>query len=98
MVGVVATDARLDTAECDWFARAAHAGFARAVRPSHTLFDGDTVFALSTGKLEIGEERDRWLAVLGAVGADCMTRAVARGVHLARRGDGAGEPASHVSP
>lgn len=45
---VLATDAPLDTAGCRNLARAGHAGLARAVRPSHTALDGDTVFAAST--------------------------------------------------
>lgn len=46
---LVATDAPLDTAGCRNLARAAHAGLARAVRPSQTALDGDTIFAVSTG-------------------------------------------------
>lgn len=46
---LLATDAPLDTAGCRNLARAAHAGLARAIRPSHTALDGDTIFAVSTG-------------------------------------------------
>jgi L-aminopeptidase/D-esterase-like protein len=46
---VVATNATLDVAECKRTASAAHAGLARALNPSHTLADGDTVFCLATG-------------------------------------------------
>ena len=48
-IGVVATTAALAKAECSKFAAVAHDGMARAIRPAHTLFDGDTVFALATG-------------------------------------------------
>ncbi len=48
-IGVVATSMALTKAECSKMAGVAHDGMARAIRPSHTLFDGDTVFALSTG-------------------------------------------------
>ena len=48
-IGVVATTASLAKAECSKFAAVAHDGMARAIRPAHTLFDGDTVFALATG-------------------------------------------------
>jgi len=48
-LAVVVTNAALDVAQCKRTATAAHAGLARALNPSHTLADGDTVFALSTG-------------------------------------------------
>ncbi len=48
-IGVVATSMPLTKAECQRVASVAHDGIARAIRPAHTLFDGDTVFALSTG-------------------------------------------------
>lgn len=51
-IGVVATDAALTKAECQRLAMSAQDGLARAVRPAHSLFDGDTVFALSTGSRE----------------------------------------------
>jgi L-aminopeptidase/D-esterase-like protein len=51
IIGVVATNARLDVAQTNQVAAAAHDGMARVVRPSHTLFDGDTLFALSTGRV-----------------------------------------------
>ena len=83
MVGVVATDADLDTAECTRLARAAQDGYARAVRPSHTLFDGDVVFALASGAKRLTRLRASTLARLGSAAADCVARAVARGVHAA---------------
>ncbi len=49
-IGVIATDAALSSAEANIVAAMAHDGIARAIRPSHTLYDGDTLFALSTGK------------------------------------------------
>ena len=52
-IGVVATDVRLDKAECTKLAQVAHDGLARAARPSHTMFDGDTIFALATGLREL---------------------------------------------
>ena len=50
---VVATNAVLDKAECKRTASAAHAGLARALNPSHTLADGDTVFCLATGAVAL---------------------------------------------
>jgi L-aminopeptidase/D-esterase-like protein len=49
-IGVVATDAALTKAECTRVATVAHDGLARAVRPAHSLRDGDTIFALATGR------------------------------------------------
>ena len=48
-IGVVATNAALSSAETTRVAEMAHAGMARAIRPSHTMFDGDTLFTLATG-------------------------------------------------
>jgi L-aminopeptidase/D-esterase-like protein len=51
IIGVVATNARFDVAQTNHIAAAAHDGMARVVRPAHTLYDGDTLFALSTGRV-----------------------------------------------
>ena len=79
-LAVVATDVDLTRDECLRIAIMAQDGFARAIRPVHTPFDGDVVFALSTGRREAGPNRARRVADLGAVAADCVARAVARGV------------------
>jgi L-aminopeptidase/D-esterase-like protein len=52
VIGVVAANARLDVAQANEVAAAAHDGLARAVRPAHTLYDGDTLFTLATGEVE----------------------------------------------
>lgn len=52
-IGIVATDARLDKAECTKLAQVAHDGLARAARPAHSMFDGDTIFALAGGRREL---------------------------------------------
>jgi L-aminopeptidase/D-esterase-like protein len=85
VLGVVATTADLTTAECKRIAMMAHDGLARAVRPAHTPFDGDTIFSLASGACPIGagEARDMVLAMIGSAAADCMARAIARGVYLA---------------
>jgi len=82
-IGVVATNAILSKAEARRVAMMAQDGFARAIRPSHTLFDGDTVFVLATGRHVLAEPRPQALAALGTIAADCVTRAVARGVYEA---------------
>ena len=48
-IGVVATNGTLTPAEVNRIAEMAHDGMARAIRPSHTMFDGDTLFSLATG-------------------------------------------------
>jgi L-aminopeptidase/D-esterase-like protein len=85
-IGVVATTADLTTAECKRVAMMAHDGIARAIRPAHTPFDGDTLFALASGAVTIGPQpaRAAQLARIGSAAADCVTRAIARAVHHAR--------------
>jgi L-aminopeptidase/D-esterase-like protein len=82
-LAVVATDVDLTRAECLRLAIMAQDGFARAIRPVHTPYDGDVVFALSTGRRDAGRDRARTVAMLGAVAADCVARAVARAVYEA---------------
>lgn len=78
-IGIVATDAALTKSQCRQFAIMAHQGLTRAIRPSNTPFDGDVVFGVSTGIRPLADPvRD--LATLGAHAADCLARAVARGV------------------
>jgi len=77
-IALVATDSPLDKNGCLRFAMMAQDGLARAIRPAHTPFDGDTVFALSTGG---GASADpARLARLGSAAADCLARAVMRAV------------------
>jgi L-aminopeptidase/D-esterase-like protein len=54
-IGVVATTASLSKAEVSKMADVAHDGLARAIRPAHSMFDGDTIFGLATGEHDIGE-------------------------------------------
>jgi len=82
-VAVVATDADLSRVELKRLAIMAGDGFARAIRPAHTPFDGDTVFAVATAKRQLGEPRAFELMQLGNAAADCLARAIARGVYEA---------------
>jgi L-aminopeptidase/D-esterase-like protein len=84
-LAVVATDAILTKGEAKRIAQMASAGFARAIRPVFAPFDGDVVFALATGRRSIEADRARHIARIGALAADCLARAVARGVHAAGR-------------
>jgi L-aminopeptidase/D-esterase-like protein len=79
-IAVVATDAALTRVEAQRLAVMAQDGLARAIRPIHSPFDGDTVFTLATGRRQLPEPRAVALGKLGAVAADCLARAVARGV------------------
>lgn len=87
-VAIVATDATLDKAQLKRLAVSAQDGMARAIVPSHTPFDGDLVFSLSTGDRPLGEPVPELMA-LGHAAAVCLSRAIARGVFLAtaRPGD-----------
>ncbi|WP_373999715.1 P1 family peptidase [Bdellovibrio bacteriovorus] len=83
-IGVVATNARLTKAEAQRVAIMAQDGYARSIRPVHTPFDGDTVFAASTGTWGADiQERADLVNRIGLVAADCLARAVARGVYEA---------------
>jgi L-aminopeptidase/D-esterase-like protein len=78
-IGVVATDAVLDKAQCTKLAAMAHDGLARSVVPAHTPFDGDTLFALATG----GSAQAASLALLGALASEVTARAVLQAVRHA---------------
>jgi L-aminopeptidase/D-esterase-like protein len=73
-IAVVATDALLDKAGCRRLAEVAHDGLALAVRPAHTPYDGDTIFAVSTGA-SVADP-----VSLGVAAAVAMWRAVERAV------------------
>ena len=81
-LAVVATDAALSKAQAARVARMAQAGMARAIRPVFTPMDGDVVFALATGQMPVsGPVAD--VARIGMAAADCLARAVARGIFTA---------------
>ena len=74
----------LTAAELKRVAIMAQAGLARAIRPVFAPFDGDVIFALSTARKPAAEPRALTVARVGALAADCLARAVARGVFEAR--------------
>jgi L-aminopeptidase/D-esterase-like protein len=82
----VATDVALTRVELKRIAIMANDGMARAIRPAHSPFDGDVVFALSTGRVAVPDDAARPLTVarIGAAAADTLTRAIARGVFHSR--------------
>ena len=76
---VVATDAALTRSAAGRVAAMAHDGFARAIRPTHAPLDGDTVFVLSTGHGPAPSDLGQ-ISRLGMLAADCVARAITRGV------------------
>jgi L-aminopeptidase/D-esterase-like protein len=82
-LAVVAVDAIVTPAEARRLAVMAQDGLARAIRPVHAPFDGDVVFVLATGRRTLPEPRAASLTWLGAYAADCLARAIARGVYEA---------------
>ena len=92
-LGVVACNADLTTVECKRVAMMAQDGIARAVRPAHTPFDGDTIFALASAAVELsgGQQRAAHIGRIGSAAADCLSRAIARAVHFS-------DPSRHNDP
>jgi L-aminopeptidase/D-esterase-like protein len=87
-IGIVATTAALSKAECSKFASVAHDGLARAVRPVHSLLDGDTIFGVSTARDDLGSLENKsadglppqrarigWLNAVLEAGAACFAAA-----------------------
>jgi L-aminopeptidase/D-esterase-like protein len=94
-LAVVATDAALTKSQAKKIAMMAHDGMARAIRPAHTMFDGDIVFCLSTGQRPLPETPGfftvgaaRAINDIGHAAADCLARAIIRGILDAESGYG----------
>jgi L-aminopeptidase/D-esterase-like protein len=79
-IGIVATNAALNKAQATKVAQMAHDGYARAIAPVHTPYDGDTIFALATGA-KAGEAD---MGRIGALAADVMAEAILRAVRQAK--------------
>lgn len=86
-IGIVATDAVLTKSQAQKIAQMAHDGMARAIRPAHTMFDGDTLFCMATNKKDLPDTpgffaapKAMALIEVGRAAADCMTRAIIRAV------------------
>src|SRR5258706_2032290 len=89
VLGVVAVNASFTKTEMTKIAQMAHDGFARSIRPAHTMLDGDTVFAITTG----GKKAD--LSTVGAFAAEVLAQAVIRAVRMAAPSGGL--PGLHVA-
>jgi L-aminopeptidase/D-esterase-like protein len=83
VIGVVATNAPLTKEQASRLADVAHDGIARAIRPSHTLFDGDTIFALSLPGNGIPTPDPLRLCAIGGAAAEAVSLAIVRAVRLA---------------
>jgi L-aminopeptidase/D-esterase-like protein len=77
VIGVVATNARLSKDQANKVAQMAHNGLARTIRPAHTMFDGDTLFALSTGNKMVD------VNVIGAFAPEVVAQAIVNAVRAA---------------
>lgn len=92
-IAVVATNVSLTKAQAQKIAQMAHDGMARAIRPSHTMFDGDTIFAVSTKKISF-DKLQNWKNVpvsinkIGSTAADTLSRAIVHGMLAAESVDG----------
>ena len=82
VIGTVATNARLNKEQANKVAQMAHDGIARAVRPAHTMLDGDTLFALSLGS------KNADVNIIGAYAAEAVARSIIRAVQSARSAGG----------
>ncbi len=82
VIGAVATNAVLTKVEATKVAQMAHDGLARCIRPAHTMLDGDTIFALSTGK----KKSD--VTTIGAFAAEAMAQAILRAVKMSASAGG----------
>jgi L-aminopeptidase/D-esterase-like protein len=78
VIGVVATNAKLDKEQANKVAQMAHDGLARTIRPAHTMVDGDTIFALASG------EHSGDVNIVGAYAAEVFSLAILRAVRAAK--------------
>jgi L-aminopeptidase/D-esterase-like protein len=90
-IAIVATDAILTKAQAHKVAQMAHDGIARAIRPAHTMFEGDTIFCMATGKQKLAEIAGYYgppdaqaVSDIGHAAADCMSRAIIRAILTAK--------------
>jgi L-aminopeptidase/D-esterase-like protein len=78
VIGVIATNAKLDKEQANKVAQMAHDGLARTIRPAHTMVDGDTIFAIATG------DHKADVNIVGAFGAEVFAQAILRAVRAAK--------------
>jgi L-aminopeptidase/D-esterase-like protein len=78
VIGIIATNARLNKEEANKVAQMSHNGLAKTIRPAHTMFDGDTIFAIATGKHKAD------VNIVGSFAVEVMANAVINAVLSAR--------------
>jgi L-aminopeptidase/D-esterase-like protein len=88
-IAVIATNAALTKTQTTKVAQMAHDGIAHVIRPAHTMFDGDTVFALASAKMTSSTPHERAIAaqqvsLLGAAAATTLARAIVKAIRAAR--------------
>jgi L-aminopeptidase/D-esterase-like protein len=88
-IGAIATNAPFTKTQMTKIAQMAHDGYARAINPVHTMYDGDTIFALSTGTAKVDANE----SAIGAIGAVVMASAIARAARQATSFPALGLPA-----
>ncbi len=86
-IGIIATDAMLTKPQAQKIAQMAHDGMARAIRPSHTMFDGDAIFCMATGRRKLPQSAGFFstphapaVNEIGHAAADCLSRAIIRAI------------------
>ncbi len=77
-IGVIATNGKLSKAQANKVAQTAHDGFARSINPVHTMFDGDTIFALATGEVTAD------INLIGTLAGEVMSMSITNGVKAAK--------------
>ena len=75
-IGIVATNGKFNKTELRKIASMTHNGYARAIRPVHTMMDGDTIFSLATNKVKAD------INLVGSLGAKVMARAIANAIYF----------------
>ena len=80
-IGIIATNAKLDKAQCKKISQMAHDGYARAIFPIHTPHDGDTIFTMATGELETGAD----LTLIGSLAVEVMEKSIINAVKNAKQ-------------
>lgn len=80
-IGIIATNAKLDKAQCKKISQMAHDGYARAIFPIHTPHDGDTIFTMATGEIETGAD----LTLIGSIAVEVMEKSILNAVKNAKQ-------------
>lgn len=79
-IGVIATNAKLDKAQCKKISQMAHDGYARSIFPIHTPHDGDTIFTMATGEIETGAD----LTLIGSIAVEVMQKSIINAIKNAK--------------